>query len=359
MTRLFPCLTMSAMTVVSPTMVSRNECWRLSLEPTPLHIQPASNEATPVCLDVPALKHGQEVNFEILVTDPKEADPPPLIQITVDYVCCQSSQVLEMKTEAKGNSFLLSLNKPVVAYSYEFLITVPDTVSSYSVVAFALPSDSPSLPPSAAPSSPSQKQPSSVLCKPAENSVFYNCRSDLLLYCSSKQSHAQQIGCLEVHQNELSGRCLLALERLSDCEYKGMAFQPVQIASMLLLAAASLIILCTVVRCCCRYACGMYPRVSNDDSGSLAGEDELGELEEDEEGPVVGSVAPLQTSLPADSKVRQEAKMPMEGLQLGVESEEDEEDDSALPSYTQVVDNAMISSHLDLQVGGSSSRGSL
>merc|ERR1711865_167639 len=120
------------------------------------------------------------------------------------------------------------------------------------------------------------------------------------------------------------GLCIDAMKDTELC-YKGVGglLFPMMVAAYLLLATASIVLLCTMLRCCCRCICNLPPSTQLGEDATQS-EDEVG-TEDDEY---------IVTPLP--SGVKQEKA-------------QEEEDENALPGYTEVVEGAAVLPRAPLQ----------
>jgi hypothetical protein len=142
--------------------------------------------------------------------------------------------------------------------------------------------------------------------------------------CWATDCLADAINCLLDHQDLLQEEdCLEAVTEMSQC-IKGAwdLLGPMVIAAYLLLATASVVLLCTMLRCCCRCVCAT-PMASLQDE-STQSDDDAGTEDDDF----------IVTPLP--SGVKQEKT-------------QEEEDENALPGYSEVVEGATVLPRAPLQ----------
>lgn len=135
--------------------------------------------------------------------------------------------------------------------------------------------------------------------------------------CPADGCTADVMACLLAYKEELQWpQCIDQVESVSQClRGVGELLFPMVIAAYLLLATASVVLLCTMLRCCCRCVCAA-PRTSSQDEP--VSEDEGTDADEEY----------IVTPLP--SGVKQAAK------------EEEDDDENALPGYTEVVEGAAV-----------------
>jgi hypothetical protein len=161
-------------------------------------------------------------------------------------------------------------------------------------------------------------------CSAQEEEVLMVCQDDMRALqtllpqeCWNTNCEVDAINCLRSHKDHLAfPKCVDAVSSIDACMNGAWdLLGPMVIAAYLLLATASVVLLCTMLRCCCRCVCST-PLASQGDGGTQS-EDEAG-LEDDE-----------FSVLPLPSGVKQK------------ESQE-EEDENALPGYSDVVEGASL-----------------
>ena len=166
-------------------------------------------------------------------------------------------------------------------------------------------------------------------CAEQEDEVALLCQADVRVLqqllpheCWATHCEADMVSCLIGHQGLLrEPKCAQAVRTLSSCS-KGAwdLLGPMVIAAYLLLATASVVLLCTMLRCCCRCLCTATGLASLQEDLTQSDEDEAG-TEEDE----LGSVTPLPLGVKQQKTLIQE-----------------EEEENALPGYSEVVEGATI-----------------
>lgn len=166
-------------------------------------------------------------------------------------------------------------------------------------------------------------------CAEQEDEVALLCQADVRVLqqllpheCWATHCEADMVSCLIGHQGLLrEPKCAQAVRTLSSCS-KGAwdLLGPMVIAAYLLLATASVVLLCTMLRCCCRCLCTATGLASLQEDLTQSDEDEAG-TEEDE----LGSVTPLPLGVKQQKTLTQE-----------------EEEENALPGYSEVVEGATI-----------------
>ena len=166
-------------------------------------------------------------------------------------------------------------------------------------------------------------------CAEQEDEVALLCQADVRVLqqllpheCWATHCEADMVSCLIGHQGLLrEPKCAQAVRTLSSCS-KGAwdLLGPMVIAAYLLLATASVVLLCTMLRCCCRCLCTATGLASLQEDLTQSDEDEAG-TEDDE----LGSVTPLPLGVKQQKTLTQE-----------------EEEENALPGYSEVVEGATI-----------------
>lgn len=166
-------------------------------------------------------------------------------------------------------------------------------------------------------------------CAEQEDAAALLCQADVSALqqllpheCWATHCEAEMTSCLVGHQALLrDAKCAQAVRALSACT-KGAwdLLGPMVIAAYLLLATASIVLLCTVLRCCVRCLCTATGLASLQEDLAPSDEDESG-TEDDE----VGSVTPLPSGVKQQKALTQE-----------------EEEENALPGYSEVVEGASI-----------------
>lgn len=166
-------------------------------------------------------------------------------------------------------------------------------------------------------------------CAEQEDAVAVLCQADVSALqqllpheCWATHCEADMASCLVGNQDLLrDAKCAQAVRALASCT-KGAwdLLGPMVIAAYLLLATASVVLLCTVLRCCVRCLCTATGLASLQEDLAPSDEDEAG-TEDDE----LGSVTPLPSGVKQQKALTQE-----------------EEEENALPGYSEVVEGASI-----------------
>jgi len=166
-------------------------------------------------------------------------------------------------------------------------------------------------------------------CAEQEDEAALLCQADVGVLqqllpheCWATHCEADMVNCLIGHQGLLRDpKCAQAVRAVSSCT-KGAwdLLGPMVIAAYLLLATASVVLLCTMLRCCCRCLCTATGLASLQEDLAQSDEDEAG-TEDDE----LGSVTPLPLGVKQQKTLTQE-----------------EEEENALPGYSEVVEGATI-----------------
>mmetsp|Transcript_9417 Transcript_9417/g.28655 ORF Transcript_9417/g.28655 Transcript_9417/m.28655 type:complete len:336 (-) Transcript_9417:239-1246(-) len=181
-------------------------------------------------------------------------------------------------------------------------------------------------------------------CAIQRSNLLLRCERPAAVLCPHAETDIDVMNCLSnaatsTERGLINAGCEYAMREWSDCIYGPRLLVPMEIASFLLLAAASVILFCAVVRCCCRLCNRTLPRrelhgsraesLVDPDSDREADDDTLGEI----------GLEPLQAAPDPAGSGGGATKMFREAE---THASDAGDDDEALPTYSDVVDGAVV-----------------
>jgi hypothetical protein len=319
-------------------------CRSVDLGNAPLEVPfKARAGAQPLCFVVPQVGGG---TFTVSARAARPADEPD------SHICLASrwsddGRSTPSRTSCANGAEFASMSRPTDVTRYFTVLPFDDAAASpvLDIIVIVAVSRSGS-----APSSPASERHLGLAhggyCAIQRSNLLVRCEEPAAELCPHAATDIDVMNCLSSaatgpERRLIDAGCEYAMREWSDCIYGPRLLVPMEIASFLLLAAASAILLCAIVRCCWRFLC-RRTSTRRELNGSRAESlvDPESDGEGDEETATEVGLEPLQASSASTRTGGPSVKAAREVVTQEAEAAED--DDEALPTYSDVVDGATV-----------------